>query len=122
MQIFKAEYAVNLLALQGENDAYKVANAFSTIFDLSKSRDKNGEITPELANMHLAQMENIYKYIDNLAMDEGSKAALKQGTLLFADQLVPHILKSEKYSQDKDMKEVVKSWTDLWYRELNILD
>lgn len=122
MQIFKAEYAVNLLALQGENDAYKVANAFSTIFDLSKSRDKNGEIPPELANMHLAQMENIYKYIDNLAMDEGSKAALKQGTLLFSDQLVPHILKSEKYSQDKDMKEVVKSWTDLWYRELNILD
>lgn len=39
MQIFKAEYAVNLLALQGENDAYKVANAFSTVFDLNKSRN-----------------------------------------------------------------------------------
>lgn len=41
MRIFLAELTTNVMAANGNVNAYQVANVFGNVFDLSKSRDEN---------------------------------------------------------------------------------
>lgn len=110
------------MVANGNVDAYQVANAFATIFDLDKSKDEKGDINPKDAAIYLSEIKAIYAMIDKMPVEEQQAHNLKMGTLLFADQLVPHIMRDEELMKQQDVKNVVRDWVHHWFDELKQLD
>ena len=121
-QNFAAQLMVDVLWAQWNPNAHKLRNWYALIFKSDQYVKEDWSVDPKYATYALNQIEHIYNHITNLALDWDTSRILKQGTLMFGDELFTSILNDKELSERPDVKDALNDWVHYWYKEFSELD
>lgn len=119
---FKAQLVTDVMAAEGNINAYKVKNAYWKIYDISKIYDDNWNIDKTMAKYMLNSLNAVYDHIDHLAISEEEERVLKQWALMFNEEFIDYIIHNDNAMKDEWVKTAVNDWLHYRYKEFDELN